>query len=93
MRKVKRGPSTPLAGCVTRRLLIPLLVHSEGCSFHCLSTLLTWTPGFCCPLVVIFSMAQLSLEVSFKPRLSSSQTYDQDSQGVACWEGNPESYT
>ena len=37
-----------------------------------LSVLLTWTPGFCCHLVVVFSMAPLSLEVSYKPRLSIS---------------------
>ena len=54
-----------------------------------LSTLLTWTRGFCCPLVVIFSMVPLSLEVSYKPSLGSSQTYEQDSQDVVCREGNP----
>ena len=59
---------------------------------HSLSTLLTWMPGFSCALVVIFSMIQLSQEISYKPRLSSSQTYEQDSQGVACWEGNPGNY-
>lgn len=83
MREGEARALHPLAGCVTFWLLIPWPVHS----------LLTGTPGFCCPLVVIFSMVQLSLEVSFKPRLSSSQTHDQDSQGVVCWEGNPESYT
>ena len=29
--------------------------------------LLTWTRGVCCPLVVIFSMVPLPLEVSYKP--------------------------
>ena len=48
--------------------------------------------GFSCTLVVIFSMIQLSQEISYKPRLSLSQTYEQDSQGVACWEGNPGNY-
>ena len=54
--------------------------------------LLTWMSGFSCTLVVIFSMIQLSQEISYKPRLSLSQTYEQDSQGVACWEGNPGNY-
>ena len=34
-------------------------------------------------------MVQLPLEVSYKPSLGSSQTYEQDSQDVVCREGNP----
>ena len=45
-----------------------------GSSVPGLSTLLTGTSGLCCPPVVVFSMAQLSLEVSYKPSISSSQT-------------------
>ena len=41
------------------------------------------------PLVVIFSMVPLPLEVSYKPSLGSSQTYEQDSQDVVCPEENP----
>ena len=38
--------------------------------------LLAWTRGFFCPLLVIFSVAQFSLEVSHEPRLRSAQTYE-----------------
>ena len=59
--------------------------HSEAflASLHSLSMFLTWMPGFFCALVVIFSMISLSQEISYKPHLSSSKTYEQDSQGVA----------
>ena len=38
-------------------------------------------------------MVPLPLEVSYKPSLGSSQTYEQDSQDVVCQEGNPGNHT
>ena len=62
MRKVRRRPSTPLVRCVTF-----LVAHSMAWPLS--------SPGHLdspAPLVVIFSMAQLSLEVSFKLHLQIS---------------------
>ena len=61
MRKVRRGPSTPLASCMTFWLLIPWPVHSPH-----LDAWILLPPGG------DFHYGTLSLEVSLKPHLAAA---------------------